>query len=118
MISFKSQIRFGRKGTNFVITSTRMPVGRKPAHLCGLATLLRRFGVEGERPLGYDKSVFLGKRAKRSLWDLWDATRARWREIVWKHHPDRGGCTKTFARLSEIHDTILRRLKKKGISTA
>lgn len=105
---------------NFIITSNRMPIGKKPTHLCPLSTLLRRFGVEPEWPRGYgENGAYFGKYAKRSLWDIWEAVRARWKKMVWRWHPDlHPGCrssTKKFASMSEVHDQILIRLRKQGI---
>ncbi len=120
--------------TNFIITSARFPVGRRPAHLATLPDLLRRFGIPPEIDCCHQTTIrktsssnsntarsrlsYFSKNSRRSLWDLWDLVRARWRKIVWELHPDRGGNTHKFAVASEIHDMILLRLRKKGIYPA
>ena len=100
---------------NFVIKSTHLTVGKRPIHLLPLSALLTRFGIEFVRDRA-GHCVHFGKHTRRSLWEVWDLVRAKWRELRRRLHPDVSGLDYShFAVISSIHDMILKRLKSRGL---
>lgn len=96
-------------------TNNIVVIGNRPAHLCRLSTLLNRFGIPGEPQRDNNVPTQFSKHSQRSLWDVWELVRARWKHLCRILHPDVGGKAKEFAKMSAIHDVILFRLKKRGV---
>lgn len=103
---------------NFVIKSTQIAVGKRPVQRWKLSQLLIAFGVpQLLHPFhGGHRSMF-PKWGKRSLWDVVDLVKERWKQLRRQLHPDVSGLGyEPFAVMSAIHDTIMRRLKQKGVA--
>jgi hypothetical protein len=101
---------------NFVIISRKLPVAQCPIQHRKLAQLLNQFGIAKVRhPCG--RMVMFTKHSHRTLWDVWELVKERWKKLCRQLHPDvSGNSYEQFAVMSAIHDMILLRLKKKGIS--
>lgn len=91
-------------------------LGRRPIHRWTLLTLLRRFGIKETCCPYHGHRAIMGRHIRRSLWDIWDLVKARWKHLRRKLHPDgTGQGYEAFAIMSAVHDTIILRLKAKGI---
>jgi hypothetical protein len=101
---------------NFIIKSSCVAIGRRPIHKMPLDALLVRFGVEKVRDPADNNPRMFGRRIKRTLWDVWELVKSRWQLLRKKLHPDVSGYGyEVFAVMSAVHDTIIQRLRKRGI---
>lgn len=99
--------------------SSCVATGRRPIHKRTLKCLLRQFGIETVRDPVENNRVMLGKRANRSLWDIWELVQKRWKLLRKKLHPDVNHVRyDKLAVMSAIYDTIMLRLKQRGICAA
>lgn len=103
---------------NFIIKGQRAICGRRPVHYRTLPNLLVQFGIAKCRNRnGGEPAMFPKRRGqrRRSLWEIFELVRARWKELRWLHPDVSGGSHELFAVMSAIHDVIMLRLKRKGI---
>jgi len=76
---------------NFVLVKTlRLPLSKVPPHRLRLETLLVRLGVVRKQSRVTGKPVSL---EKENLWDIYDAAKKLWMQLIRQHHPDKGGDT-------------------------
>lgn len=86
-------------------------LSRKPR----LSVLLRFWNV----PVGRKGSIFRWEPAKDPSYEremaMLERCRMRWRQLIAKHHPDRGGCTETCATINYFWDRTQELFKRRGI---
>lgn len=106
---------------SFVVTTLRLPVGRRPVHLWNLSQALKQLGVPK-----FDRLTRTGKksgtrfhlRAKQpesELWFLYEQAKEIWLAGIKRFHPDKGGDTKICALWNAIWIRIKELFARKRI---